>query len=212
MILTPLTDGEIPATLACFDASLAPGPARAVFQRLARPELATRVSGENELRNHQESIHLAVSFCMAIGPGSPRESDAVSWDGTALCHDTEAYVLVHEVAHFQLAAPARRHRVDFGHGPGPETGDTARAIRAQTLFGLARDREEAMASLLGVLWESDLGHPALASLIDQNWFEGAGRPRAAAHFETIFAALLAGGFVTALGAPTRQLRSAPDPD
>jgi hypothetical protein len=212
MILTPLTDREIPAMLARFEAALAPGSAQAVFRRLARPELAERARGENELKDHQDSIDLAASFGMAIEPGSPCEPDAVSWDGATLRHGTEAYVLVHEVAHFQLAAPARRHAVDFGHGPGPETGDTLRATRAQTLFGLARDREEAMASLLGVLWEGELGHPALASLLDQNWFEGAGRRGTAAHFETIFAALHEGGFVTALGAPTRRLRCAPDAD
>ncbi|HJT07135.1 MAG TPA: hypothetical protein VJ747_09425, partial [Stellaceae bacterium] len=62
------------------------------------------------------------------------------------------------------------------------------------------------------LWEVELGHPALASFLDQNWLEGADRPAAAAHFRTVLAALVAGGFVTAAGRPTRALRQAPDPD
>lgn len=124
--------------------------------------------------------------------------------------ETEAYVLLHEVAHFQLAAPARRIQVDFGLGPGPETGDHARAATAQTLFGLAREREEAMASLLGILWEAELGHPALASLLDQNWLEGAGRPGTAAHFVEIVTALEAGGFVDRVGRPQMRLRQRAD--
>ncbi|HKR19081.1 MAG TPA: hypothetical protein VJS41_02960 [Stellaceae bacterium] len=128
----------------------------------------------------------------------------------ALRCETEAYVLLHEVAHFQLASPARRVLVDFGLGPGPETGDRARAAQAQTLFGLAREREEAMASLLGILWEAELGHPALASLLDQNWLEGAGRSGTAAHFVDIVTALEAGGFVDRAGRPQMWLRQQAD--
>ncbi|MGH6983212.1 MAG: hypothetical protein ACRED7_03265 [Stellaceae bacterium] len=124
--------------------------------------------------------------------------------------ETEAYVLLHEVAHFQLAAPTRRAQVDFGLGPGPETDDRARASQAQSLFGLAREREEAMASLLGILWEAELGHPALASLLDQNWLEGAGRPGTAAHFVDTVTALERGGFVDRTGRPQMRLRQHAD--
>jgi hypothetical protein len=141
-------------------------------------------------------------------PGAPRID--VSWNGTALRSETEAYVLLHELAHYQLATPERRERIDFGLGPGPETGDRDRAARVQTLFGLAREREEAMASLLGILWESELGHPALASFLDQNWLEGAGRPAAAAHFVATLGALTDGGFVDQGGRPQTRLRSYPD--
>jgi hypothetical protein len=81
------------------------------------------------------------------------------------------------------------------------------ADRAQCLFGLAREREEAEASLLGILWEAALGQPALASLLDQNWLEGADRPSTAAHFTAVFERLLAGRHVDAEGVPLSQALS-----
>jgi hypothetical protein len=38
--------------------------------------------------------------------------------------------------------------------------------------------------LLGILWEAELGQPALASFLDQNWLEGLDRS-AATHFTTV---------------------------
>jgi hypothetical protein len=144
---------------------------------------------------------------MALTPGPPRAG--FSWDGHAARSDTEAYVLLHEAAHFQLASPERRRRIDFGLGPGPETGARDLALRAAVLHGLAREREEAMASLLGILWEVELGQPALASFLDQNWLEGV--ERAGAHFAAIGAALSDGGFIDVAGRPMRRLRRTPDP-
>ena len=142
---------------------------------------------------------------MGISPGSPK--GGLGWDGRALRADTEAYVLLHEIAHFQLAAPARRRLADFGLGPGPESGDRSTALRQAVLHGVDREREEAKASLLGILWEAELGQPALASFLDQNWLEGAGAP---AHFRRVLGQLRAGGFVTGLGRPTARLNVAPD--
>ena len=204
MILTPIADDQLETTLDLFGKSLTAENVRAVFGRLARPTDAVRATGESAVKNKLQSIDLITKFGLHILPGAPGID--VSWNGTALRSETEAYVLLHEVAHFQLAAPERRGRVDFGLGPGPETGDRDRAARAQTLFGLAREREEAMASLLGILWEAELGHPALASLLDQNWLEGAGRIGAADHFTQVLGALQVGGFVDAAGRPQHRLR------
>ena len=44
--------------------------------------------------------------------------------------------------------------------------------------------DEALASLLGILWEAALGQPALASFLDQNWLEGLDRS-AAPHFTAV---------------------------
>ncbi len=145
---------------------------------------------------------------MAVSEGSP--AAGFSWDGRSLRADTEAYVLLHEVAHFQLAAPARRSVIDFGLGAGPDTGERIAAERAAVLFGVAREREEAMASLLGILWEVAVGQPALASFLDQNWLEGAGSPATARHFQDVLEALLRAGFIEPDGRPTTRLRTAPD--
>jgi hypothetical protein len=207
MILTPIDQDCLPATLGRFAHALS-GDARAIFAAIARPEAAARAQAAAAASHHGDAVRLLTSFGMALRPGPPAAD--FSWDGRGVRSATEAYVLLHEVAHFQLAAPARRRRIDFGLGPGPETGKRAAAEQQACLFGLAREREEAMASLLGILWEVELGHPALASFLDQNWLEGASRPAAAEHFRDVLAALVAGGFVTAAGRPTRALRQAPD--
>ncbi|HYL32739.1 MAG TPA: hypothetical protein VEU53_06285 [Stellaceae bacterium] len=208
MILTPLADDRLSTVLAQFAASLPAGQPRVVFDRIAEGADAARATPKKAVRNHTDAIDLITTFHVGITPGAPQLD--VSWNGRVLRSETEAYVLIHEVAHFQLAAPARRALVDFGLGPGPETGDRIRATQAQVLFGLAREREEAMASLLGILWEAELGHPALASLLDQNWLEGAGRLGTAAHFTGILAALETGGFIDGAGRPQMRLRQHAD--
>ena len=104
-------------------------------------------------------------------------------------------MILHEIAHYLLAPPARRALPDFGLGPGPDTRDRAGAERAATLPMLEREIDEAMASLLGILWEAELGQPALASFLDQNWLEGLERS-AAAHFTAALQGLIAGGHWT----------------
>lgn len=208
MILTPLADDRLSTVLARFAEALPAGRMRTLFGRVADGARAARATAKSAVKNHADAIDLITKFGIGLRSGAPQLD--VSWDGTMLRCETEAYVLLHEVAHFQLAAPARRQQVDFGLGPGPETGDRARAAQAQSLFGLAREREEAMASLLGILWEAELGHPALASLLDQNWLEGAGRPGTAAHFIDIVTTLERGGFVDGTGRPQMRLRQHAD--
>jgi hypothetical protein len=205
MILTPVETAELPSRLAALARLLVPRPAR-VLSRIVGPVDPRRATGQAAERHRGEALALAASFGMGLLEGPP--SVGFSWNGTALRTGTEAYVLLHEVAHFQLAAPERRRVVDFGLGPGPETGDRLAAEHAARLFGVAREREEAAASLLGILWEAALGHPALASFLDQNWLEGGAR--AAAHFSAVLDELREGGFVDAAGRPTRRVRTTPE--
>jgi hypothetical protein len=208
MILTPIAPDRLPTVLARFAAALGGGLAGRVFARIARPGSAQRAQGRRARQDHAAALALLVRLGIAARPGSPRMD--FSWDGKALRADTEAYVLLHEAAHFQLAAPERRGCIDFGLGPGPETGNRAAAAAAATLSGLALEREEAMASLLGILWEVELGQPALASFLDQNWLEGPERPGTAEHFRGILAALRAGRFISAAGRPLPTRRAKPD--
>jgi hypothetical protein len=208
MILTPLDSARLPAALDRFAASLCCEDARRVFKRIARIENAERASGALAALHHEAALDFAASFGITTMSGAPEAG--FSWDGQRLRSDTEAYVLIHEVAHFQLASPARRRVVDFGLGAGPDTGERASADAAMCVFGLARETEEAMASLLGVLWEVELGQPGLASFLDHNWLEGAGRPSTAAYFAAMVGRLRAGGFLDAQLHPTRRLRSEPD--
>jgi hypothetical protein len=209
MILTPLNADDLPDALTAFARTLHDPDACRFFARLARPQDAERASAIAAESHRHAALALAASQDMRALPGSP--AAGFSWDGKHLRAATEAYVLVHEVAHFQLAAPARRGIIDFGLGAGPETGERAAADRAARVFGAARETEEAMASLLGIAWEVELGQPGLASFLDQNWLEGAGRPSAAAYFEATVRSLRTGGFLDAMARPTRTLRNEADP-
>jgi len=201
MILTDIALEDLPGVVERFAVRLDPA-ARAVFRRIADPAKAARAEGEEALRHHRTACDLARDFGIALQPGRPTLDYA--WNGHALRADTEAYVLLHEVAHYQLAPPERRRAIDFGLGAGPETGDRAGAEAAATVFGLERENEEAMASLLGVLWEIELGQPGFASFLDQNWLEGAERPGAAQHFAAVLAALRQRGLVDDEGRPQKR--------
>ena len=206
MILTDIAPAALPALIEQFAALLEPS-ARAVFRRIADPAQAARAEGATAAAHHQAACELARRFGMTLLPGSPALDFA--WSGEALRSETEAYVLLHEVAHFQLAPPERRGAIDFGLGTGPETGNRDAAERAASVFGLAREAEEAMASLLGVLWEVELGQPGFASFLDQNWLEGAERPGAAAHFCAVLATLKERDVVDAEGRPLLRLARSP---
>jgi hypothetical protein len=210
VILTPIAPDRLPLLLGRLADQLGEGAARRVLGRIARPGGEERATGERAAAHHAAAVALLARLGIAARPGRPQLD--FSWDGQALRAGTEAYVLLHEAAHFQLAAPERRSRIDFGLGPGPETGNRAAAAAAASLHGLAVEREEAMASLLGILWEVELGQPALASFLDQNWLEGAERPGTADHFRRILAALDQGGFITASGRPLPTRRTLRDQD
>ena len=132
--------------------------------------------------HRRDALALAHACGMAVHPSGTRPG--FSWDGSALDGDTEAYVILHEIAHFLLAPPERRRLPDFGLGAGPDTTERDTAERLAVVPLLERETDEAAASLLGILWEAALGQPALASFLDQNWLEGLERS-AAAHFTAV---------------------------
>ncbi len=182
MILTPIPRDRLDAVLDRFAAQLGDPAAQSAFAGI-RATTAERARGAAAEIHRQEGLALARRCGMAVHPAGT--NSAFNWDGAALDGDTEAYVILHEVAHFVLASPERRRLIDFGLGPGPDTIDRAAAKRAATLPVLEREADEAAASLLAILWEAALGHPALASFLDQNWLEGLERS-AAPHFTTVF--------------------------
>jgi hypothetical protein len=181
MILTPIPRAALASALDRFAAGLSEPVSRSVFGRI-RATSPDRAAGAEAERHRLAALAFAGNFGMAIYPeGTPC---AFNWDGSALNGATEAYVILHEVAHFVLAPPERRGLVELGLGPGPDTVDQAAAERAAVLSPLARAKDEAAASLLGICWEAALGQPALASFLDQNWLEGLNRS-AAQHFAAV---------------------------
>ncbi|HJU20062.1 MAG TPA: hypothetical protein VJ770_26715 [Stellaceae bacterium] len=202
MILTPIPRAALPAALDRFAVQLQDRAASAAFARI-RATSADRAAGEEAERHRQLALAFAQRCGMAVHPaGHPCR---FNWDGAALDGSTEAYVILHEIAHFVLAPPARRVLADFGLGPGPDTRDRDAARRAATLPFLAREEDEALASLLGILWEAELGQPALASFLDQNWLEGLDRS-AAPHFAATLDGLGHRGLVDRRARPVIRAR------
>src|SRR5215472_14541882 len=185
MILTPIPRAVLRHALDRFMAGLVDPFSREVFRRICATS-ADRACGPEAERHRQVALSLAGALGMAIHPeGTPCR---FNWDGTALNGATEAYVILHEIAHFALAPTARRSLIDFGLGPGPDTKDREAAEAVVVLSPLEAAEEEAAASLLGIVWEAELGHPALASFLDQNWLESLDRS-AASHFNSVLGTL-----------------------
>ena len=189
MILTAIPREELGPVLDRFEASLGDPLSRAVFGRI-RSTSADRAVGAMAEEHRQVALTLARRLGMAIHPEGVE--CAFNWDGTALNSATEAYVILHEVAHFLLASTERRRLVDFGLGPGPDTRNREAAEHAAVISPLAREEDEAAASLLGIIWEAKLGQPALASFLDQNWLEGLDRS-AHTHFAVVLGRLRRSG-------------------
>ena len=191
MILAPIPPDRLATALDRFAARLDEPAARAALARI-RATSAERAAGAVAEEHRQQALAVARDCGMAVH--APGTQCRFNWDGAALDGDTEAYVILHEVAHFVLAPPERRRLVDFGLGPGPDTRDRAAADRTAVLPLDEREADEAAASLLGILWEAALGQPALASFLDQNWLEALERS-AAPHFAAVLRRLSALGLV-----------------
>lgn len=218
MILSPISSRDLPDLLARFDDCLAGEDlARTVFGRIARtldlvpldlvpPDLVKGgdLSLSEDPRYRAQAIELCHRFGMDIIDGPP--SDGFTWDGRAVRVGCEPSVIIHEVGHLQCASPDRRGVYDFGLGAGPETGRRQEADAAAGVFGVERDREEALASLLGILWEAELNQPAILAFLEQNWLEGGERPENKAHFLKNLRILEHHGLIDRIGRPTRSRR------
>jgi regulator of protease activity HflC (stomatin/prohibitin superfamily) len=203
MILTPIPTEQLGGALDRFAARLEDAVTRAAFESI-RATSAYRAEGEEAERHRREALAIADRHGVAV---HPQGTDcAFNWDGVALNGDTEAYVILHEIAHFVLSPSGRRRLLDFGLGPGPDTVARDAAERATVVAFAQREAEEAEASLLGILWEAALGHPALASFLDQNWLEGLERS-APSHFTAVVHRLWHRGLVDLMNIePPQSLR------
>ncbi len=210
MILTPIDRTRLPELLNGFGQSLAEHRlARAVFERITAilPE-GDLYSLSTDAGHHAQALALCRSFGFDIVDVDPK--DYFTWDGTAVAARMEPSVIIHEVGHYQWAAAHRRPVLDFGLGAGPETGRKRDADAVQTVFGLSADVEEGVASLQGILWEAELGQPALLAFVEQNWLEGGVSLHNVRHFGKMIDLMATHGMVDESGRPTRTLRRQDD--
>ncbi|HEY1719825.1 MAG TPA: hypothetical protein VGG27_01170 [Magnetospirillaceae bacterium] len=210
MILTPLDRGTLPDKLAAFGYAVAGHLlARAVFERIGATWTA---DGAFELSTDAQHHAQALDLCKSFGFGTIDidPHDYFTWDGQAVATRVEASLLVHEIGHYQSAAPARRTIIDFALGGGPETGRKAEANAVRAVSDLQADIEEGMASLLGILWEAELGQSAVPAFLEQNWLENETSDHNIRHFLKMTTFLASHGLIDAAGRPTRNLRQEDD--
>lgn len=198
MILTPIAETDMASALKVFAANLQDrAAAAAAFRRIAGTWPAT--NGVDTAAQRADGAELAHAHGVATLNESP--SASFMWDGQVIRIDVEATVIVHELAHWLLAAPERRPLIDFGLGPGPETTRRKEALAHKRLSFEECMDEERLTSLLGILWEAELGHPAILAFLEQNWMEGWERPATAHWFADHVDRLLAAGLIGADGRP-----------
>lgn len=198
MQLSALETQSLPAILDRIAGGLRDG-ALIAFRRIADDPTGQRAAPYDTAAHRQAAVDLARHFGIPLIDEPPMAG--FSWDGKALRILSEAYVLMHEVAHWQLCPADRLGLPDFGLGAGPETGRQAEADAARRVDPDTELKEEQRSSLLGILWEAALRQPALNAFLEQNWLEGWERGAAAVHFATVLADLVRLGLATPEGLP-----------
>lgn len=200
MMLSSLSPERVGAMLAAIDRALAPRPeAQRAFSSIAATQRLCPGLQADLFAGKDQAVDLARRFGMATLDDAPK--NAFSWDGAAVRTQTETAVLLHEIAHWLIAPPERRCLPDFGLGAGPETGRVAEADAARCVDDATKETEENVASLLGILWEAELGGPALIAFCEQNWLELHDRPGTALHFVSVYDALRTRDVITENGRP-----------
>ncbi len=210
MMLTPVDHETVLPLLPAFRQQLADDPlASAVFSHVTAlvPD-GDLMTLSTDPVHHAQAVELCREFGFGLLDVDPKSY--LTWDGRSVATQLEPSVLIHEVAHYQCADPIRRTVEDFGLGIGPESGLTDQADRVQTLFCPERDVEEALCSLLGILWEARLGQPSILAFLEQNWMEGGISRHNVAHFRKIVRWLKDMGLIGDDGWPTRGLRQEAD--
>ena len=211
MILTSIDSLKLMAILPRFRAAVSKAPLAAQVLDVITAHIpdGSLMRLSTDPLHHAQGVELCRSFGLGLIDCDPQAW--FTWDGRNVAIRMEPSVLIHEVGHYQCAAAHRRRLPDFGLGAGPETGiGTAAANAAQVIHGAAADMEEGLSSLLGILWEAELGQPAILAFLEQNWLEGGDDPRNVGHFIRMVDTLYRHRLIQSDGRPTRALRVTED--
>lgn len=76
--------------------------------------------------------------------------------------------LIHDIAHFVVAAPERRTLPEFGLGDSPDTY-IFNTPKAQGMTSQKAQQEEELASVLGIYWEREFGLDWYKTYEDHSW-------------------------------------------
>ena len=101
MILTPIALDRLDDALACFASRLTTDDARTAFAAI-RATSFERAEGAEAERHRLTALDFARAHGLAVHPEGA--ACAYNWDGGALDGATEAYVILHEVAHYPAGA------------------------------------------------------------------------------------------------------------
>lgn len=94
--------------------------------------------------------------------------DTIQWDGNSIaCENQNDSNIIHDIAHYALASVRRRKLPDFGLGSGPDSKLRSKSV----LSGKNRDKEEELASALGIHWEKKLGLDWEATARYHSWYD-----------------------------------------
>lgn len=185
MKLSDLNPAEFDAAIAYLERALADHSyAQQAFRRITKTKSEAQSPDIDLYANHELAQKIGRSLGIPLLDARPE--DGFSWNGDAVAIQTETAVLLHEFAHWQIAPETRRRLPDFGLGAGPETGHIEIADAACCVDQQTQEREENLASLLGILWEVEIDGLAIIAFCEQNWLELADRPGTASHFVSIF--------------------------
>ncbi|MEQ9110136.1 MAG: hypothetical protein RIF37_02525 [Rhodospirillaceae bacterium] len=204
MMLSSITPDQLKEILPSMHVALGDWPgAQNAFRKIAASLCRAPHLKADLMAGHADAVSLCDQLGIPIIDGRPE--DGFSWNGKEVAIQTETAVLLHEIAHWQICPLARRGVPDFGLGAGPETGLKAEANAAAIVDAATQEREEDLASLLGVLWEAYLGGPAIIAFCEQNWLELYDRPGTVAHFVSVYEDLYSRELIDRKGGPTIAL-------
>ncbi len=118
MVLTPINQSNLPVIIEGFNDWLGDeGVGAKAFDKIKQTHRNYNDAVDTPL-NRQKAVSLTCGWGIPTIDREPAE--AYSWDGRVVSIQTEASVLIHEVAHWLIAPSNRRTLPDFGLGAGPE--------------------------------------------------------------------------------------------
>ena len=113
---------------------------------------------------------------LGIKLSSRRPRDSYMWDGRSIATGGQSVTdVLHDIAHWLIASPERRKVVDFGLGPGPESGLREEAYEARIRSNDSAE-EEICASLLGISLEAAFGFDIRRTLEEHGWNNNSSGP------------------------------------